>query len=215
VTEHLQWAQVEAALDEILVLPKSQWPVASQRIAAGDAALLAEVTSLLARVGGNDPVLDHPLTRPVLPPPGGARLAAGTRVGAYRVLALIGRGGMGEVYRAERADGQYHQQVALKLIRSGSTEDPESGNLAPEAQAARLLHCRYLGVVSVHRLATEMGLPVERAGLLMCRRLATLIARGYLAEDLCETYHLTAGQLSRAATTPVFSNAFEPFAAGR
>ena len=64
-------------------------------------------------------------------------------------------------------------------------------------------------------LATEMGLPVERAQLLMCRRLATLIARGYPAEDLCETYNLTPEQLSRAATTPVFSNAFEPLAAGR
>lgn len=92
---------------------------------------------------------------------------------------------------------------------------PKFGNLTPEAQAARLLHCRYLGVVSVHRLATEMGLPVERAELLMCRGLATLIARGYPAEDLCETYHLTPEQLSRAATTPVFSNAFEPLAAGR
>ena len=40
-------------------------------------------------------------------------------------------------------------------------------------------------------------------------------ARGYPAEDLCETYHLTPEQLSRAATTPVFSNAFEPLAAGR
>ncbi len=92
---------------------------------------------------------------------------------------------------------------------------PKFGNLTPEAQAARLLHCRYLGVVSVHRLATEMGLPVERAELLMCRGLATLIARGYPAEDLCETYHLTPEQLSRAATTPVFSHAFEPLAAGR
>ena len=54
---------------------------------------------------------------------------------------------------------------------------PKFGNLAPEAQAARLLHCRYLGVVSVHRLATEMGLPVERAELLMCRGLATLRTR--------------------------------------
>ena len=60
---------------------------------------------------------------------------------------------------------------------------PKFGNLTPEAQAARLLHCRYLGVVSVHRLATEMGLPVERAELLMCRGLPTLIARGYPPPD--------------------------------
>lgn len=43
-------------------------------------------------------------------------LAAGARVGAYRILNLIGRGGMGEVYRAERADRQYQQLVALKLV---------------------------------------------------------------------------------------------------
>jgi len=125
VTERLQWARVEAALDEILALPASQWPAACARIAGADADLLAEITSLLARMGGDDGVLDRPLARPAVPPPGSARLAPGTRVGAYRVLALIGRGGMGEVYRAERADGQYRQQVALKLIRNGSTEDPE------------------------------------------------------------------------------------------
>jgi len=92
---------------------------------------------------------------------------------------------------------------------------PKFGNLTAEAQAARLLRCRYLGVVSVSRLATEMGLPVERAELLMCRGLSTLIARGYPAEELCATYHVTPGQLSRAATVPVFSGMFEPLAAGR
>ena len=89
------------------------------------------------------------------------------------------------------------------------------GNLTPEAQAARLLRCRYLGNVSVSRLATEMGLPVERAELLMCRGLSTLIARGYPAEDLCETYHLTPEQLSRAATVPVFSSTFQPLTSSR
>ena len=89
------------------------------------------------------------------------------------------------------------------------------GDLTAEAQAARLLHRRELGFTSVRLIAAEMGLPVERAALLMCRGLSTLLARGYPAEDLCETYHLTPEQLSRAATTPVFSHAFEPLAAGR
>lgn len=43
----------------------------------------------------------------------------GRRVGAYQISELIGIGGMGEVYRASRADHQYRKQVALKLVRAG------------------------------------------------------------------------------------------------
>ena len=88
-------------------------------------------------------------------------------------------------------------------------------DLTPEAQAARLLHCRYLGIISVHRLATEAGLPIERTELLMCRGLSTLIARGYPAEELCETYRVTPEQLSRAAAVPAFSSAFKPLISSR
>jgi hypothetical protein len=120
-----QWDQIEAALDEILALPEAQWPEACARIAGDDVALLAEIKSLLACTGGVDPVLDSPLTVPNFTAPRATGLAAGTRVGVYRIIDLIGRGGMGEVYRAERADGQYEQQVALKLIRSELADQPE------------------------------------------------------------------------------------------
>lgn len=45
-------------------------------------------------------------------------LVRGTRFGPWRIIARIGAGGMGEVYRAERADGSFQMQVAIKLIRS-------------------------------------------------------------------------------------------------
>lgn len=45
-------------------------------------------------------------------------LVRGTRLGPWRILARIGTGGMGEVYRAERADGAFDMPVAIKLIRS-------------------------------------------------------------------------------------------------
>jgi eukaryotic-like serine/threonine-protein kinase len=47
----------------------------------------------------------------------------GQRLGAWRVLSELGAGGMGTVVLAERADGQYTQQAAIKLIRGFPTED--------------------------------------------------------------------------------------------
>ena len=44
---------------------------------------------------------------------------AGKRLGPYQIVAEIGRGAMGEVYRALRVDDQYKKEVAIKLIRSG------------------------------------------------------------------------------------------------
>src|SRR5947209_8406861 len=40
----------------------------------------------------------------------------GTRVGAYRVVSILGHGGMSTVYRGERDDAQYRQSVAIKVL---------------------------------------------------------------------------------------------------
>ncbi len=55
----------------------------------------------------------------VLAPAAPLEAAAGSRIGPYRLISPLGQGGMGEVWRAERADGEFEQQVALKLVRSG------------------------------------------------------------------------------------------------
>ena len=43
----------------------------------------------------------------------------GSRIGAYHLERLLGRGGMGEVYLGQRADAQYRQEVAIKVVRPG------------------------------------------------------------------------------------------------
>ena len=43
----------------------------------------------------------------------------GETVGDYRLIEPLGRGGMGEVYLAERADGHFEQRVAVKLVKRG------------------------------------------------------------------------------------------------
>jgi serine/threonine protein kinase len=119
MNSRVEWERIDAALDELLALPPEDWPSACKRISAGDAQLQRELENLLAHVGGEDPILDFPARGDASEDrQASAGLAPGTRVGAYSVIELIGRGGMGEVYRAERVDGQFEQQVAIKLMRA-------------------------------------------------------------------------------------------------
>jgi len=50
--------------------------------------------------------------------------AKGQRIGPFRLVRLLSEGGMGAVYLAERADDEYTQQVAIKLMRTGLGQDP-------------------------------------------------------------------------------------------
>jgi len=125
MTSQSDWQRIEAALDGVLSLPEVERPEALRRIASDDVELRDQLVSLIAHMGGDDPLLDAPAINAV----GAAGvefggLEAGHRIGVYRVLSLIGRGGMGEVYHAERVDGQFEQQVALKLIRHELAHQP-------------------------------------------------------------------------------------------
>src|SRR5690606_9205077 len=60
--------------------------------------------------------------------------AAGERIGAYRLVRSLGEGGMGEVFLAQRADQQYQQQVAIKLVRRGQLSRQLEGRLIQERQ---------------------------------------------------------------------------------
>ncbi len=62
------------------------------------------------------------------------------RVGVYRPVRLIGRGGMGVVYLAERADGQFEQTVALKLSAAGLAADVQRRFEDERRILARLSH---------------------------------------------------------------------------
>ena len=82
----------------------------------------------------------------------------GHRIGAYQVLKEIGRGGMGTVYLAERADSQYQQRVAIKVVRRGMDSEVILRRFLTERQIlARLHHPNIARILDGG--TTEDGLP--------------------------------------------------------
>lgn len=135
-------------------------------------------------------------------------LAEGQRVGPWRVLDEIGRGGMAIVYRAERADGEYQQQVALKWMQAPSRSLEGEALFRRERQAladlrhphiARLLDggrneqgrpwfaMEYIEGKPLDRHALAAGLDLRsRIALLLqvCEALAFAHGRGILHRDI-------------------------------
>ena len=72
-------------------------------------------------------------------------LASGTRLGPYEIVALLGAGGMGEVYRAR--DPRLRREVALKVLHPGA-DDADGRRLLHEARVVSTLSDRY--IVTVH-----------------------------------------------------------------
>src|SRR5215212_3507261 len=120
-----RWERVMDAFGEALEIPTGERAAFLDRACAGDPAARAEVEAMLGAHEGNAPLrIEQRLLATEARPGDEALLPAGARVGPYRIEGLIAEGGMSEVYRAERVDGEYRQTVALKVLRAGvrSTE---------------------------------------------------------------------------------------------
>src|SRR5215472_14643441 len=84
-------------------------------------------------------------------------LSPGQRLGPYRVLSVIGRGGMGLVHLAERADGKFEQRVALKVLQSG----PDQPFVAEQLQR----ECRILASLEHPNIARVLDADVTEDGV--------------------------------------------------
>jgi serine/threonine protein kinase/tetratricopeptide (TPR) repeat protein len=126
-----------ASLDEIVrlaeELPASEQPEFLRRTCGAHSALYEQAAEILkARSCGG--WWDQSIDELASVRSASAEALIGSRLGPYRVIATLGEGGMGEVALAERADEQFSQRVAIKLVRRGITSRQVQGRLKLERQ---------------------------------------------------------------------------------
>ena len=135
-------ARVERIFHEALELEEPERGRFLEEACGDDPVLRGRVEALLQADRRNESFLQPPPTDAVGEVMRGRRsMAAGQRIGSYRVIRPVGSGGMGEVYLAEHADPQFDQRVAIKSIRAGGESDEILGRFQQERQTlARLDH---------------------------------------------------------------------------
>ena len=120
-----RWRQINDLFYSVVERQPDQRAAFLDAACAGDLDLRSEVESLLALQPHVADFIEEPAfkppTRPLPDDPSAA--LAGRRIGPYKITREIGRGGMGAVYLAARADDEYQKKVAIKLIKRGMDSD--------------------------------------------------------------------------------------------
>ncbi|HEU5135271.1 MAG TPA: serine/threonine-protein kinase [Steroidobacteraceae bacterium] len=115
------WDQVKTLFAGALAIPREDRGAYLTLESGGDAALIAEVQSLLEsheQPGNFLDTVTHEYRLQAFAASGATPSRIGERIGAYRIVGMLGAGGMGDVFKAVRDDDQYHAEVAIKLMRA-------------------------------------------------------------------------------------------------
>jgi len=157
--------RVIALFEQALSAPHEERAEFVQRVSGDDTALRRELESLLDAEASAAEYFDDLADGAVAPAYAALVHEAATgprwegrRVGAYRLVREIGRGGMSRVFLAERSDGEFERQVALKLMRPGFDSDLDVRRFRAERQILASLDHPHIARL-LDGEVTEDGLP--------------------------------------------------------
>jgi serine/threonine protein kinase len=136
--ETQRFLRLRELFDQALAVPEDKRERFLAVASGGDAKLLAEVRALLEAKDQAGTFLEGTSTAP---PPlfNAAPPTSPERIGRYRVIRELGRGGMGVVFLAVRDDGTFTKKVALKLIKEGIRDEEALGRFRAERQVLAAL----------------------------------------------------------------------------
>src|SRR5262245_18220999 len=118
---YVNWERVKELFSAALERAEADRSAFLDEACAGDTELRAEIDSLLAAHDTTGDFIEKPAARHAiaLALPEETPNWIGRRVGDYRIVEEVGRGGMSEVYKGVRDDDEYRKDVAIKVLRRG------------------------------------------------------------------------------------------------
>jgi serine/threonine-protein kinase len=152
--------QVEEVFAAARELPAPERTVFLEHACRGDPALRRRVEELLFAADRADAILETPPLASTRQIDGefDHEHRVGRRIGSYRLVRVIGSGGMASVWLAERADEQFHKLVAVKLIKRGMDTDEIIRRFRRERQVLAALEHPHIARL-IDGGVTEDGLP--------------------------------------------------------
>ena len=152
-----RWQHIKRVVGDALELEPAHRTAFLQRACGDDTRMRAEVESLLEGSGERIESLADDLDSS-LRPLGEETAGAGERLGQYEIIREVGRGGMGAVFLARRADEQFDKQVAIKILKRGTDTDEVLRRFRSERQIlAQLEHPNIARLIDAG--TTTDGLP--------------------------------------------------------
>jgi eukaryotic-like serine/threonine-protein kinase len=116
-----RWQKIQSLFEELADVNSAERLARLDKACGDDSDLRVSVQSLLTADGSRtDPILSAIGTAAESLLEDHRDRLIGTRVGPYRVVSILGYGGMSTVYRGERDDSQYHQTVAIKVLQQAA-----------------------------------------------------------------------------------------------
>jgi len=177
-----RWATVERLFQQALARADGKRDAFLAEACAGDTELRHEIESLLAHTSSAQAFVERdavPASAQFIPIADGSTLR-GRTLGAYKIEALIGAGGMGEVYRAR--DMTLARSVAIKVLPSVFLYDPDRlARFKREAQTLAALN--HPNIATIHGLEQSNGIHYLVMELVTGETLAERIGKGALRTE--------------------------------